>query len=53
MGLTAWTLVPEVLAASANLARPTVIKSDWACTNTGLDEGAGSPIMTWFRQHNS
>jgi hypothetical protein len=53
MGLTAWTLVPEVLAASANLAQPTVIKSDWACTDTGLDEGAGSAIMNWFRQHNS
>lgn len=53
MGLTAWTLVPGVLAASANLANPTVIKSNWACTNTGLDEGAGSAIMTWFQQHNS
>jgi hypothetical protein len=53
LGLTAWTLVPGVLAASTNLARPTVIKSTWACANTGLDEGAGSAIMTWFRQHNS
>ena len=32
MGLTAWTLTPGVLAASADLADPTVIKSDWACT---------------------
>ena len=53
MGLTAWTLTPGVLAASANLADPTVIKSDWACTNSGLDEGAGSAIMKWFKQHNS
>ncbi|MDX6335297.1 MAG: endoglucanase [Streptosporangiaceae bacterium] len=53
MGLTAWTLVPGVLAASADLANPTVIKSDWACRNTGLDEGAGSLIMNWFKQHNS
>jgi hypothetical protein len=53
LGLTAWTLVPGVLAASANLANPTVIKSDWTCANTGLDEGAGSAIMTWFQQHNS
>jgi hypothetical protein len=53
MGLTAWTLVPGVLAASANLANPTVIRSDWACANTGLDEGAGAAMMTWFRQHNS
>jgi hypothetical protein len=42
-----------VLAASANLADPTVIRSDWACVNTGLDEGAGAAIMAWFRQHNS
>jgi hypothetical protein len=53
MGLTAWTLVPGVLAASTDLANPTVIESDWACTNTGLDEGAGSLIMNWFKQHNS
>jgi Cellulase (glycosyl hydrolase family 5) len=53
MGLTAWTLTPGVLAASADLADPTVIKSDWACTNSGLDEGAGRAIMNWFEQHNS
>jgi Cellulase (glycosyl hydrolase family 5) len=53
MGLTAWTLTPGVLAASTNLADPTTIRSDWACQDTGLDEGAGSAIMTWFRQHNS
>jgi len=53
MGLTAWTLVPGVLAASADLADPTVIKSNWACKNTGLDEGAGALIMNWFKQHNS
>jgi hypothetical protein len=53
MGLLAWTLTPGVLAASADLADPTVIRSDWACADTGLDEGAGSAIMTWFRQHNS
>ncbi|MGI8449558.1 MAG: cellulase family glycosylhydrolase [Streptosporangiaceae bacterium] len=53
MGLTAWTLVPGVLAASPDLADPTVIKSDWACKDTGLDEGAGSLIMNWFKQHNS
>ena len=53
MGLTAWTLTPGVLAASSNLADPTVIKSDWVCKNAGLDEGAGALIMNWFRQHNS
>ncbi len=53
MGLLAWTLTPGVLAASADLADPTVIRSDWACADTGLDEGAGSAIMNWFRQHNS
>jgi Cellulase (glycosyl hydrolase family 5) len=53
MGLTAWTLTPGVLAASDDLADPTVIRSDWACTDTGLDEGAGSAIMNWFQQHNS
>jgi hypothetical protein len=53
MGLTAWTLVPGVLAKSADLADPTVIKSNWACKNTGLNEGAGALIMNWFRQHNS
>jgi hypothetical protein len=53
MGLTAWTLVPGVLAASSDLADPTVIKSNWACKNTGLNEGAGALIMNWFRQHNS
>ena len=53
MGLLAWTLTPGVLAASADLADPTVIKSDWACTNSGLDEGAGAAIMSFFRQHNS
>ena len=53
MGLTAWTLTPGVLAASADLADPTVIRSDWACSDTGLDEGAGSAIMNWFKQHNS
>ena len=53
MGLLAWTLTPGVLAASADLADPTVIRSDWACTDAGLDEGAGSAIMNWFRQHNS
>jgi Cellulase (glycosyl hydrolase family 5) len=53
MGLMAWTLTPGVLAASADLADPTVIRSDWACEDTGLDEGAGSAIMRWFRQHNS
>ncbi len=53
MGLTAWTLTPGVLAASADLTDPTVIKSNWACTNSALDEGAGSAIMNWFKQHNS
>jgi hypothetical protein len=53
MGLTAWTLTPGVLVASADLADPTVIKSDWACTNSGLNEGAGTAIMNWFQQHNS
>jgi hypothetical protein len=53
MGLMAWTLTPGVLAASADLADPTVIRSDWACEDTGLDEGAGSAIMNWFREHNS
>jgi Cellulase (glycosyl hydrolase family 5) len=53
MGLTAWTLTPGVLAASSDLADPTVIKSDWACKNTGLNEGAGALIMNWFKQHNS
>jgi hypothetical protein len=53
MGLLAWTLTPGVLAASANLADPTVIRSDWACADTGLDEGAGRAIMNWFRRHNS
>jgi hypothetical protein len=53
MGLTAWTLTPGVLVASADLADPTVIKSDWACTNSGLNEGAGTAIMKWFEQHNS
>ena len=53
MGLMAWTLTPGVLAASADLADPTVIRSDWACEDTGLDEGAGRAIMNWFRQHNS
>jgi hypothetical protein len=53
MGLLAWTLTPGVLAASADLADPTVIRSDWACTDAGLNEGAGSAIMNWFRQHNS
>jgi hypothetical protein len=53
MGLLAWTLTPGVLAASADLADPTVIRSDWACADIGLDEGAGSAIMNWFRQHNS
>ncbi|MGH3124693.1 MAG: cellulase family glycosylhydrolase, partial [Streptosporangiaceae bacterium] len=53
IGMTAWTLTPGVLAASANLADPTTIRSDWACQDTGLDEGAGAAIMTWFQQHNS
>ncbi len=53
MGLLAWTLTPGVLAASGNLADPTVIRSDWACTDAGLDEGAGSAIMNWFKRHNS
>ena len=53
MGLLAWTLTPGVLAASSDLADPTVIRSDWACTDAGLDEGAGAAIMNWFRQHNS
>jgi hypothetical protein len=53
MGLLAWTLSPGVLAASADLADPTVIRSDWACRDAGLDEGAGAAIMNWFRQHNS
>jgi hypothetical protein len=53
MGLLAWTLTPGVLAASGDLADPTVIRSDWACTDAGLDEGAGSAIMNFFRQHNS
>ena len=53
MGLTAWTLVPGVLAASSDLADPTVINSNWACKDTGLDEGAGALIMNWFIQHNS
>jgi hypothetical protein len=53
MGLLAWTLTPGVLAASADLADPTVIRSDWACTDAGLDEGAGRAIMNWFRLHNS
>ena len=54
MGLTAWTLLPEVLVGiAADLADPTVINSNWACKNTGLDEGAGALIMSWFKQHNS
>ena len=53
LGLTAWTLTQGVLAASDNLGDPTVIRSDWACADTGLDEGAGAAIMSWFQQHNS
>jgi hypothetical protein len=36
-GLLAWTLTPGMLAACADLADPTVIRSDWACADTGLE----------------
>jgi hypothetical protein len=52
MGVMAWTLVPNVLVESSNLADPTRIKSNWACQN-GLDEGAGHQFMEFFRKHNS
>ena len=43
---SAVTLAASVAAVTAGL-RPA------ACTNSGLDEGAGSLIMNWFRLHNS
>jgi hypothetical protein len=52
MGLMAWTLSPDVLVESANLADPTRIKKNWACKN-GLDQGAGHQIMQFFRKNNS
>lgn len=53
IGMTVWTLQKGVMSASStDLSIPTQIKSDWQCKN-GLDEGAGSLVMSWFKQNNS
>lgn len=57
IGLTAWTLLPGDLIASADYANPTHIKPSWACTGdpfngTGLNQGAGSILRNWFQRQN-
>lgn len=52
IGMTVWTLRPGVMVASSNLAVPTRIGPDWHC-QAGLDQGAGSDVLTWYRQNNA
>jgi Cellulase (glycosyl hydrolase family 5) len=51
VGLVAFDLAQPRLLQSASLTDPTTIKGDWAC-RTGLNQGAGQQILTWFKQHN-
>jgi hypothetical protein len=52
IGLAAWMLAKGVLIQTSSLWDPTHINAgSWSCTN-GLDQGAGNPIMNWFKSQN-
>jgi len=51
VGVVANKLAPGQLIQSTDYTDPTVFKSDWRC-ETGLNEGAGLRIMTWFHQQD-
>lgn len=51
IGMVAFDLAQPRLIRSPSLTDPTTIDGDWAC-RTGLNQGAGQQILSWFRQHN-
>jgi hypothetical protein len=51
IGMVAFDLAQPRLIQSPSLTDPTTIKGDWAC-KTGLNQGAGHQILSWFKQHN-
>jgi hypothetical protein len=55
IGMTAYQLKKGLLIRSANLADPTRIftsgRGKWRCAS-GLDEGAGADLLSWFRHQN-
>lgn len=51
IGMIVTKMVPGQLIESANVGDPTRIKPSWRCV-TGLNQGAGHQIMSWFRLHN-
>jgi hypothetical protein len=52
IGLAGWMLAPGVLIKTTSLWDPTHINpATWACTK-GLDQGAGSALMNWFKSQN-
>lgn len=52
IGLIVTRMVPGQLIQSTNLADPTHIRGNWACT-PGLNQGAGHQIMQHFFRANS
>jgi len=51
VGMVANKLFPGQLIQSTDYSDPTVFKSDWRC-ETGLNQGAGLRVMTWFHQQD-
>jgi hypothetical protein len=51
IGMIVTKMVQGQLIESPNVDDPTRIKSNFSCT-TGLDQGAGHQIMTWFTRRN-
>jgi hypothetical protein len=55
IGMTGYQLAKGLLIQSDNLADPTTIDTSgpkkWRCAN-GLDEGAGSLLMSWYKRQN-
>jgi hypothetical protein len=51
IGVVAFDLAQPRLIRSPSLTDPTRITSGWAC-KTGLNEGAGQQILSWFKRHN-
>jgi Cellulase (glycosyl hydrolase family 5) len=51
LGMIAFNLTAPRLVESRDPSDPTYMRKDRSCT-TGLNEGAGHRIMSWFRIHN-
>ncbi|HEV2402819.1 MAG TPA: cellulase family glycosylhydrolase [Candidatus Saccharimonadales bacterium] len=51
VGMTVWTLQGGVMTSSSDLSQPTQIGANWQCRG-GINEGAGSLVMQWYKRNN-